>query len=71
MNVNPPEDDEINSTVLRRITKLVVVSPTNSMLPVSTVHKQVSKSLQGGVVKVLSLTAKQLADQGFVRYSTT
>lgn len=71
MNVNPPEDDEINSTVLRRSTKLVVASSTNSMLPDSTVHKQGSKSLQIGVVKILSLTAKQFADQGFVRYLTT
>lgn len=71
MNVNPPEDDEINSTELRRSTKLVVVSSTNSMLLVSTVHKQVSKSLQIGVVKILSLTVKQFADQGFVRHLTT
>lgn len=70
MNVNPPEDDEINSTVLRRSTKLVV-SSSNSTLPVSTVHKQASKSLQSGVVELLSLTVKQLADQGFVRYLTT
>lgn len=71
MNITIPEDDDINSTVLWRSTKLVVVSSTNSMLPVSTVHKQASKSLQSGVVQLLSLRAKQLADQGFVRYLST